>query len=185
MSRPVKPRLVSEHPLVPSFGPMETLPTGEVHLSVEGMEALRLTDDEGMDQDGAAVLMGISRQTYGRILAEARHTVTHALLTGKVLRVGGGNYQLREGRGRHRRRCGRRGHSEAELRKGEACMPRGDGTGPDSRGPSGSGNGSCGRNGRGRGNEPENISGFGRKGRGGRTATTGRVDRDWGSQNES
>jgi len=88
---------------------MDTLPSGEVFLSVEGMEAIRLSDAEGMDQDTAAGLMGVSRQTYGRILAEARNIVAHALMTGKILRVAGGNYEVRGHHGRrHQRRCCRK-----------------------------------------------------------------------------
>ncbi|GBC61048.1 DUF134 domain-containing protein [Desulfonema ishimotonii] len=109
MPRPKKPRLVSGHPAVTRFGPLDTAPTGEVTLSVEGMEAVKLSDADGMDQDTAAKLMGVSRQTYGRILAEARRIVAHALVTGKALRVGGGNYEFRGHRGLRRRRRGGRG----------------------------------------------------------------------------
>lgn len=165
MPRPVKPRLVSEDPSVSAFGPLEAPPSGEVSLPVEGMEALRLSDHEGMDQDTAATLMGVSRQTYGRILADARGTVAHALVTGKVLRVEGGNYQLRGGRGRRLRRRGNRRSLEAGFRKGENNMPRGDGTGPEGQGPVGKGRGGCGGKGRGRGNASGGASG-GRKGKG-------------------
>jgi predicted DNA-binding protein (UPF0251 family) len=143
MPRPVKPRLVSKDFEVSIFGPLKTPPTGEVCLSVEGMEALRLSDHEGMDQDGAAGLMGVSRQTYGRILAEARGAVAHALVAGKVLRVEGGNYQLRGGGHRRMRRRGQA--PPAGLRKGGEIMPRGDGTGPDGQGPAGRGRGGRGR----------------------------------------
>jgi predicted DNA-binding protein (UPF0251 family) len=155
MPRPIKPRIVDDHPTVSIFGPLETPPTGEILLSVEGMEALRLSDHEGMDQDGAAVLMGVSRQTYGRILAEAREAVAHALVTGKVLRVEGGNYQVRGG---GRRRMRRRQLPAASVKGGDT-MPRGDGTGPDGRGPLGRGSG--GRRGKGSG-----MAGNGGQGRG-------------------
>jgi len=167
MPRPVKPRMVSEDPAVSAFGPLEASPAGEVSLSVEGMEALRLSDDQGMDQDGAATLMGVSRQTYGRILAEARRTVAHALVSGKVLRVGGGNYALRGGRGGRRRRRGRGGPPAAGLWKGDETMPRGDGTGPGGQGPQGRGKGGagCGGRGRGRCGQTASGSGGGRQGR--------------------
>ena len=168
MPRPVKPRLVAGDPAVPAFGPLETPPAGEVILSVEGMEALRLSDHEGMDQDSAASLMGVSRQTYGRILSEARGTVAHALVAAKVLRVAGGNYQLRGGRGRRLRRHGSRRPLEASFRKGEETMPKGDGTGPDGQGPVGKGRGGCGGKGRGRCGAPGSGSGRGLGGRKGR-----------------
>ena len=80
--------------------------SGEVFLSVEGMEAIRLTDFEGLDQDSAAKMMGISRQTYGRILSEARSIIADALVTSKALRIRGGIYEFRGPRGH---RCRRRG----------------------------------------------------------------------------
>ena len=80
--------------------------SGEAFLSVEGMEAIRLTDFERLDQDSASKMMEISRQTYGRILSEARNIVADALVTGKALRIKGGMYEFRGQRGR---RCRRRG----------------------------------------------------------------------------
>jgi predicted DNA-binding protein (UPF0251 family) len=102
--RPKKTRWVAGHPDIDVYGPLNMQPAGEVSLSVEGLEAFRLSDAEGLDQDTAAKLMGISRQTYGRILSEARATVAHALNAGKILRVAGGNFEVR---GHHcrRRRC--------------------------------------------------------------------------------
>jgi predicted DNA-binding protein (UPF0251 family) len=81
--------------------------TGDVVLSVEGLEALRLSDFERLDQETAAKIMEISRQTYGRILGEARSTVSEALVTSKALRIEGGTYQMR-GMGRRRRKRKRR-----------------------------------------------------------------------------
>jgi predicted DNA-binding protein (UPF0251 family) len=52
--------------------------------------------------------MGVSRQTYGRILGQARHVIATALVTGKMLRIAGGTYACRgRGGGRRRRRRGR------------------------------------------------------------------------------
>ena len=78
----------------------------EVVLPVEGLEALRLTDLEKLDQESAAARMNVSRQTYGRVLAEARAIVAEALVMGKMIRIEGGVYTLQGigrsmGRGRH------------------------------------------------------------------------------------
>jgi predicted DNA-binding protein (UPF0251 family) len=43
----------------------------EVCLEADECEAIRLRDLEGMYQEGAAQQMGISRQTFGRILESA------------------------------------------------------------------------------------------------------------------
>jgi predicted DNA-binding protein (UPF0251 family)/predicted Fe-Mo cluster-binding NifX family protein len=69
----------------------------EVALTVEGFEALRLADYEGMDQKQAAQQMQVSRATFGRIVSQARRTVAEALVHGMALRIQGGNYDL----GRH------------------------------------------------------------------------------------
>jgi len=92
--------------MIGGFIPEGVTASGEVFLSVEGMEAIRLSDFEGLDQDSAATMMEISRQTYGRILSEARSIVANTLVTGKALRIKGGMYEFRGQRGR---RCRRRG----------------------------------------------------------------------------
>jgi predicted DNA-binding protein (UPF0251 family) len=66
----------------------------EIHLAFDGYEALRLSDLEGLDQGAAAQRMGVSRQTFGRILGAARRTVTRAIVEGMALRVEGGNVRL-------------------------------------------------------------------------------------------
>lgn len=110
MPRNKIPRFVAGYPLISAFVPEDREPAGESTLSVEGMEAIRLSDFEKLDQATAADIMGISRQTYGRILGEARTIISDALLTGKRLRIGGGVYEMRGGPGRcrRRRRYGRR-----------------------------------------------------------------------------
>ena len=76
-------------------------------MSVEELEAIRLSDFEHLDQETAANMMEVSRHTYGRILASARSIVAQALVTGKALKIEGGTYEFR-GMGRRRRRRGRR-----------------------------------------------------------------------------
>ena len=108
MPRPKKMRCVAGYPTINNFVPKGMQQTGEVFLSIEGLEAIRLSDFEGLDQETAANIMEVSRQTYGRILGEARHIVSEALVTGKALTIEGGAFELR-GRRRHRRGRGGRG----------------------------------------------------------------------------
>ena len=106
MPRPRKLRWVEGRPVVAAFSPNQIPPWGseEVVLSVEGLEAIRLADYQGLDQETAAGMMNVSRQTFGRILAEARVIVADALIMGKVLRIKGGHFEMPpRGRGRHRR----------------------------------------------------------------------------------
>jgi predicted DNA-binding protein (UPF0251 family) len=62
--------------------------TQAVTLGLDGLEALRLADLEGLYQEAAAEHMGVSRPTLARILARARATVAEALVEGKVLLIG-------------------------------------------------------------------------------------------------
>ena len=115
MPRPRKPRFVSGYPTLTAFIPEGVPVAGEVSLSVEEFEAVRLSDFEGLDQESAANLMGVSRQTYGRILARARHCISEALITGKALKIEGGDYEFR-GMGRRRRQAGGRGKNRGAGR---------------------------------------------------------------------
>ena len=115
MPRPRKTRFVSGYPTLTAFIPQGVPISGELLLSVEELEAIRLSDFEGLDQEAAANLMEVSRQTYGRILAHARSIVSEALVTGKALRIEGGDYEFR-GRGRRHHRGGRRGQGSGSGR---------------------------------------------------------------------
>ncbi len=106
MPRPPKPRYVSARPLVDGFFPRRMPPWGreEIVLPVEGLEAIRLSDYQGLDQETAAERMNVSRQTYGRILTSARRVVAEALVMGKFLRIEGGHFHMPTGGGGPRRR---------------------------------------------------------------------------------
>jgi len=97
MPRPRKCRMVDAKPGVWLFKP-QGIPArllDEVYLPIEGYEALRLADLEGLRQDEAAAKMKVSRQTFGRILADARRAVADALIHGLALRIEGGDYRMR------------------------------------------------------------------------------------------
>jgi predicted DNA-binding protein (UPF0251 family) len=59
----------------------------EVSLALDEVEALRLADAEGLYHEEAAEKMGVSRATFGRIIAQARRKVAEAILTGKALKI--------------------------------------------------------------------------------------------------
>ncbi|RLB11926.1 MAG: hypothetical protein DRG39_03230 [Deltaproteobacteria bacterium] len=94
MPRPKKPRLVQGPPVATVFVPNVMPPWGkkEILLPVECFEAIRLVDFQGLDHEAAAKMMNVSRQTFGRILTEARTIIADALVMGKVLRIEGGNF---------------------------------------------------------------------------------------------
>jgi predicted DNA-binding protein (UPF0251 family) len=67
---------------------------GEVNLTVEELEAIRLKDLEGLEQEECAKQMGVSRATFQRILYSARSKVAEALVCGKAIRISGGSFQV-------------------------------------------------------------------------------------------
>jgi predicted DNA-binding protein (UPF0251 family) len=63
-----------------------------VSLGLEELEALRLKDAKGFDQQTCAQHMRVSRPTFQRILHGARRKVAIALIHGKAIRVEGSVY---------------------------------------------------------------------------------------------
>ena len=68
----------------------------EVVLTLDEAESLRLADLEGLYQQAAALRMGVSRPTFGRIIESARRKTADALINGKRLRIEGGHVSLGE-----------------------------------------------------------------------------------------
>ena len=111
MPRPKKIRFVSAYPTIAAFIPKEVPVNGEVSMSIEELEAIRLSDFEHLDQETAAGIMEISRHTFGRILAKARGTIAEAIVTGKELKIEGGAFEFRSRGGGGQRRRRRRGRT--------------------------------------------------------------------------
>lgn len=96
-------------------------------LSVEELEAMKLTDIDGLYQEEAAERMEISRATFQRLLKSAREKVVRCLVEGKALGIEGGNYVL--GGDSRTLECCSCGHSWDEpfgtgIRACEAACPR-------------------------------------------------------------
>lgn len=96
MARPFKWKRVERLPEVTYFKPggVPLRELEEVVLLVEEMEAVRLKDYLGLEQEACAERMEISRPTFQRILISARSKIAEALVKGKALRIQGGNYEL-------------------------------------------------------------------------------------------
>lgn len=95
MPRPRKCRRIMTTPDVTYFKPrgVPLRELAEIYLSLDGFEALRLADLDGLSHEAAAQQMRVSRQTFGRILSTARQSVAKALVGGLALRIHGGDYQ--------------------------------------------------------------------------------------------
>jgi predicted DNA-binding protein (UPF0251 family) len=94
MVRPQKNRLVAFNPETSYFKPrgIPMIDLEEVQLTVDEREALRLADLLGLSHEDSGKKMGVSRATFGRIVQNARNIVADALINGKAINVGGGNY---------------------------------------------------------------------------------------------
>ena len=89
VARPIRPRRVCCRFPGRGFRPLgipaRHLPV--VTLGLDELEAIRLADRELLYQDAAAERMGVSRQTFARILARGRAAVAESLVEGKLLLV--------------------------------------------------------------------------------------------------
>lgn len=96
MARPPIERTVGGLPPVTLFKPAG-VPARELEqlsLTVDELEAIRLVDLEGLSHEQAAPVMGVSRQTIGRVLERGRRKVAEALVAGKAILIGGGQYRV-------------------------------------------------------------------------------------------
>lgn len=96
MPRPPKKRKIDFLPDLTYFKPagVPLKELQEVSLGFEELEAIRLKDLEGLEQEACANHMGVSRPTFHRIIVQARHKLARALIEGKAIRIEGGNYLL-------------------------------------------------------------------------------------------
>ena len=97
MTRPTTPRQIAPNLEGRTFKPqgVPRCDLTQVDLSLDGLEALRLADVEGLYQEEAASRMGISRATFARVLAQARRTVAEAIVEGRALVIRGGTIERR------------------------------------------------------------------------------------------
>lgn len=96
MSRPRKCRWVEREPGVTYFKP-QGVPLKnleQVIITVDELEALRLSDLLNQSHEATAQQMKVSRPTVTRMLARAHRAIADALVNGKAIRIEGGDYIL-------------------------------------------------------------------------------------------
>ena len=69
----------------PQGTPMRNLEIEEI--LIEELEALRLKNIEGLEQNRCAQKMNISQSTFQRILSEAYKKISNALINGKAIKI--------------------------------------------------------------------------------------------------
>jgi len=98
MPRPCRSRRVCCRPDSNYFKPrgiaMDKLE--EVNLAMDELEAVRLSDLEGLYQEDAAKRMNISRQTFGNIISSAHKKIADVLVNSKALKIEGGVVEMME-----------------------------------------------------------------------------------------
>ena len=94
MPRPTKPRRVEFVPTVTFFKPagVRMRDLEEVSLGVDEVEALRLKDLLGLEQEECAERMNLAQSTFQRLLTGSRAKISRAIIEGKAMRIEGGNY---------------------------------------------------------------------------------------------
>lgn len=91
--RPRKRKIVHGQPRIDHFSPRgRPGRPDEVVIAVEEYEAMRLADHLGLDQRNAAAMMGISQQSFSRIVRKVRGVVADAIVNAKIIRIEGGDY---------------------------------------------------------------------------------------------
>lgn len=89
MPRPLCPRHIAHRPPCDFFKPagIPLYELEEVVLGADELEAIRLADVEDLFHGAAAQRMGVSRQTFDRIVRRARMKTARALVRGFALRI--------------------------------------------------------------------------------------------------
>ena len=92
MPRPRCPRKIQHCPPVHYFKPagIPLCQIEEIELGADELEAMRLADCEGLYNQDAAKCMGVSRQTFDRIICRAHQKTAQALVGGLALRIAKG-----------------------------------------------------------------------------------------------
>ncbi len=91
--RPKKKKIIHEQPRIDHFSPRGRPGRPEESVvSIEEYETLRLSDQLGFPQKKAAQMMGISQQSFSRIVRNARKMVADAIVNAKIIRIEGGDY---------------------------------------------------------------------------------------------
>ena len=93
--RPKKVRYIQRMPKISQFSPRgKPGRPDEINLTIDQFEALKLADFQGFDQSQGAIVMKVSRASFGRILRQARRNLADAIVNGKTIKIGIGDMQI-------------------------------------------------------------------------------------------
>lgn len=124
MPRPLKKRFVCRVPDSSLFTPSGAA-EGEVVLTVDEYEVIRLIDLEGDTQEECAGQIHVSRTTVQSIYDSARKKIADAIVNGKSLHIIGGDYitcdHYTKLCGKGCRKCCHKHHCQKTEDKNENC----------------------------------------------------------------
>lgn len=93
--RPIKARTIRKPPQTRQFSPRGRVGRpGYREVKFEEFEAIRLTDHVGLNQRDSSKFMGISQQTFSRVLRSGRKRLAEALVNGEIIKVQGGVFKV-------------------------------------------------------------------------------------------
>lgn len=98
MARPTRCRRICTEPAYDSFRPEGYPAGGEIVMTLDEYETVRLIDFEKRTHEQCAGQMGISRTTVTEIYESARHKLADGMVNGKRLLIAGGHYRLCDGK---------------------------------------------------------------------------------------
>lgn len=86
---------IEEYPICQRFVSDQSGQNDAMKLAIEEMEAVRLKDMQGYDQEECARQMGLTRPTFQRVLVSARRKIATALVEARSIEIEGGHYQMK------------------------------------------------------------------------------------------
>ena len=98
MGRPKISRIVTNIPEIKYFKP-QGIPVKSLlteKLAIEELENFMGNYRQKLNQIDCARRMNVSQSTFSRILEDAHEKITRALVEGKAIELGGGNFEIKE-----------------------------------------------------------------------------------------
>jgi len=88
MANHKKERIIKNNPRVKRFSPRGYRGRPDiVRIALDEFESIRLADQQELKNLEAASCMGVSRQTFERILKKARQKIAEAIVEGKIIQI--------------------------------------------------------------------------------------------------
>jgi len=86
---------IEEYPICREFVSSHPGQQEAMKLAMEEMEAVRLKDMNGFDQEECARQMGLTRPTFQRVLISAHRKIATALVEARSIEIEGGYYKMK------------------------------------------------------------------------------------------